>query len=213
MNWTDYVDGYCERIAPGFWGEPLNAVTNLAFMAAAIWVWPKVKGDDGARLLTVVLFGIGVASGLFHTLANRWSGAADSLSILVFILIYVYLAGRRVVGMSKTWAGLSILLFFPYAIAASYGLGAVLGPLNGSVPYAAVALLIVIYAVIAWPKWPETARGLSIGAAILCLSITARSADAALCTQWPHGTHFLWHMLNAVMLAWMIRVIHRAKRH
>ena len=36
MNWTAYVDGYCERVAPGLWGEPLNAVTNLAFVLAAI---------------------------------------------------------------------------------------------------------------------------------------------------------------------------------
>lgn len=210
MNWTAYVDGYCERVAPGLWGEPINAVTNLAFIIAAIWVWPRVARDAGARLLCVVLAGIGVASGLFHTLANQWSGAADSLSILVFILIYVFLAGRRVLGLSPLVAGISVALFFPYAYVASLGIGAVLGPLNGSVPYAAVALLIAIYAGISARSQPEIARGLLIGAVILCVSITARSVDEAVCQAWPIGTHFLWHCFNAIMLGWMILVIYRA---
>lgn len=209
MNWTAYVDGYCERVAPGLWGEPLNAVTNLAFIFAAIWVWPRVAGDAGARLLCGVLASIGVASGLFHTLANQWSGAADSLSILVFILIYVYLAGRRILGLSPVLAGASVLGFFPYAIGASFLIATALGPLNGSVPYVSVALLIAIYGAIAWRARPDIARGLFVGAAILCVSITARSVDEAVCGTLPFGTHFLWHCLNAIMLGWMITVIHR----
>ena len=30
-----YIDIYCERIEPGLWAEPLNAITNLAFIIAA----------------------------------------------------------------------------------------------------------------------------------------------------------------------------------
>ena len=37
MNWTAYIDNYCERLLPGFWDEPLNAISNLAFWLAA-WV-------------------------------------------------------------------------------------------------------------------------------------------------------------------------------
>jgi len=29
------------------------------------------------------------------------------------------------------------------------------------------------------------------------------------CVDFPLGTHFLWHILNAVMLGWMIEVYHR----
>lgn len=31
MDWNGYLDLYCERLIPGFWGEPLNAVSNAAF--------------------------------------------------------------------------------------------------------------------------------------------------------------------------------------
>jgi hypothetical protein len=32
----DPIDAYCERLGPGLWAEPLNAVTNLAFIVAAV---------------------------------------------------------------------------------------------------------------------------------------------------------------------------------
>jgi hypothetical protein len=40
---TASVDIYCERIDPGFWAEPVNALTNLAFLLAAAFVWPRVR--------------------------------------------------------------------------------------------------------------------------------------------------------------------------
>ena len=56
---------------------------------------------------------------------------------------------------------------------------------------------------------PETARGLALGAALLCLSLLFRSIDQAVCAAVPSGTHFLWHLCNAVLLGWMIRVMVR----
>jgi hypothetical protein len=32
----DPIDAYCERLGPGLWAEPLNALTNLAFIVAAL---------------------------------------------------------------------------------------------------------------------------------------------------------------------------------
>ena len=39
MEWFEAVDGYCERVDAAFWSEPINAVTNAAFLIAAIWAW------------------------------------------------------------------------------------------------------------------------------------------------------------------------------
>ena len=208
MNWTDPVDAYCERMGEGLWAEPVNAITNLAFILAAIWVWPNVRGDRGAALLCVSLASIGIASGLFHTLANQWSGAADSLSILVYILIYIFLASRRVLGLHAVVSVALVLLFVPYAAVTASVVGDVFGPMNGSTIYVAVAVLIILYGVMALDR--KTGHGLLIGSAILLVSIAARSVDEAWCSAWPLGTHFLWHTLNGIMLGWMILVIHRA---
>ena len=72
-------------------------------------------------------------------------------------------------------------------------------------------LLIIAYAI--WlRRYSILSRNLAIGAALLCLSLTFRSLDELLCAQVPIGTHFLWHILNAIMLAWMIETWTRFKR-
>ena len=75
-------------------------------------------------------------------------------------------------------------------------------------------LLILIYAALLRRRLPETARGLAIGAGLLIVSLTFRTLDQPLCDALPFGTHFLWHVLNAVMLGWMIEVWrrHRLRR-
>lgn len=54
MNWSDWlapVDGYCERTGPEPWSEPVNAVTNLAFLAAAAVMFARVRGQMTAQVV------------------------------------------------------------------------------------------------------------------------------------------------------------------
>ncbi len=212
MDWTRAVNAYCERTDAAFWSEPLNAVTNAAFLVAAAAVWPMTRGDLGARALACVLGLIGVGSFLFHTFAQVWAGFADVLPILGFILLYTGLATTRFFG-APVWAGVVAAgLYIPFSALVSGGIERAVGSLNGSASYLPVVLLIGAYALALRRKAPETARGLGIGVAILCLSLTFRTMDAAACGAFPWGTHFLWHLLNAVMLGWMIRVMVRHGR-
>lgn len=205
------IDIYCERLEHGLWAEPLNAVTNVAFILAALIVWPRVASDRHAQALCLALGLIGICSGLFHTFAVGWASAADVLSILLYILIYVFTATPRLFAL-PWWTGIiAVGLFFPYAAVVTPVLQGILGDLNGSVPYVSVLVLIVLFALAALPLKPRIAGGMIGGALILAVSITARSVDQALCPGWPMGTHFLWHCLNALMLGWMIVVIHRAR--
>ena len=208
MDWVQTVDGYCERIGPEYWAEPVNAVTNLGFLIAAAVMWPRVRGLPFGRLLAGVLAVIGVGSWLFHTHAQVWAGVADTVPILIFVLIYIYAASRDFWRMPPGWAFGATLLFFPYA-AATLPLFRMVPGLGSSAGYAPVPLLIAIYAVLLRRRAPATAKGLGIGVAILTLSITFRSLDEPLCAAWPLGTHFVWHLLNATMLGWMIEVYRR----
>ena len=211
MDWTRAVDNYCERTDPGFWAEPLNAVSNAAFLIAALVCWRLYgrRRDPGLHLLIAVLAAIGVGSFLFHTVAQVWAGVADVLPILGFILIYVHLATVRFLGL-PVWAGwLAVAGYLPASAAVSAAIGAVTGPLNGSTGYLPVLLLIAGYAAWLWRARPATARRLAAGAGILALSLTFRTLDASVCPAWPPGTHFLWHLLNGAMLGWMIATIAR----
>ncbi len=208
MNWTAQVDIYCERIDGQFWSEPINAVTNIAFILAAIYVFPRVAGDRGARALAVILGLIGICSGLFHTFATNWASAADTLSILVYVVVYLYLATGRLLGRDKAISLLVTICFFPFAIIVERAFAAFDISLNGSVSYFPILILIVAYGFLT--KNREAGAGLWIGAGILAVSIFFRSIDQMVCGALPIGTHFLWHCLNAVTLGWLVLVLHRA---
>lgn len=205
------VDNYCERIDPSFWAEPLNAASNLSFIIAALLVIRLLKGqhDIATRLLTGILLMIGIGSFLFHSFAQRWAAIADVVPILLFILTFIFFATRRFLMQSTLISGLSVIGFLPFAIGSGWVIAQIFGPLNGSAGYVSVALLIGIYALVLWRTQRKTAVGLAIGAATLVVSITFRSIDQSLCATIPFGTHFIWHLLNGVMLGWMIVVLAR----
>ncbi len=210
MDWTRAVDGYCERIDPSLWAEPLNAISNLAFILAALVMWLRTRnqGMPLAVWLCVVLAAIGVFSGAFHTWAVVGTAVLDSLSILVFILLYIFAANRDYWHLSF-WPALGVTaLFFPYAAALVPVFQLVPG-LGGSAAYGPVPLLILIYSFLLRHRAPETARGMALGAVILVVSLTFRTLDLPLCSVWPSGTHIAWHLLNGLMLGWMIEVYRR----
>lgn len=204
------VDGYCERLDPGYWAEPVNALTNAAFLIAALAVWRLAHRPlaGSVRGLLVLLTAIGIGSWLFHTHAQVWAGIADVLPILGFILAYLYAANRHYWGLSALWAGLGMLAFFPWA-ALTLPVFRALPGFSVSAGYWPVALLIGVYALALARRLPQVARGLGIGGGLLCLSLTARSLDMPLCAALPLGTHWLWHVLNAVLLGWLILVLDR----
>lgn len=205
MDWFEQIDGYCERTDFSYWSEPLNAITNAAFIIAAIIMWRRTRGLPAARFLCVILFCIGVGSYLFHTHATQWAALADVTPIGIFILTYLFLANRDIVGM-PWWGALGItFLFLPYA----YGVVSLLRDVpffNISNFYWTVPILLVVYA--AYLRG-TVGLGFIIGAVILSASITLRSLDEILCPQFPIGTHIFWHILNGIMLGWMIEVYRR----
>lgn len=207
MDWLAPVDAYCERTGPEYWSEPVNALTNLAFLLAALVMARRLRGPGLAtgRVLAGVLFVIGLGSWLFHTHANGLTGLMDVLPILTFILIYVFAATRDYLGARPWVAALVTAGFIPYA-AVTVPLFAQVPGLGSSASYAPVPVLILAYAVLLRNRLPRVARGLAIGAGLLTLSLTFRTLDQASCAVLPIGTHFMWHILNATMLAWMIEV-------
>ena len=210
MEWTATVDGYCERLSPAFWAEPVNAVTNAAFVIAAVILWMRIGSRPLpiARLLTAILAAIGIGSFLFHTFATVWAGLADVAPIGAFIVVYLYAAFRSFWGCSIFWAIFAVIvsLLVIFLLAAFFDRIAFF---TISAAYWPIPLLILGVAVSINGFAARTAQGLTLGAVILVISLTLRSVDQTWCTGFPLGTHFLWHLLNAVMLGWMIEVYRR----
>lgn len=204
-----YIDIYCERTGPEFWSEPVNAITNLAFIIAAFFLvrmilraGPDVRRDAGVWILAGLVFVIGVGSSLFHTFATRWAMLSDVIPIALFILIYTWYAIRRFVGAPAWGAALGV--------AAVLGLAIAVPPLTGfrgGSYVAALTALIVIGGFLRLARVHPAGNALLAAAAVFAVSLTLRTIDEPLCALVPLGTHFLWHLLNGCVLFIVVRAL------
>ena len=214
MDPAPYIDIYCERTAAGFWAEPINALTNIAFIIAAALAWPQAwkRAQRGLLELTVIALValIGIGSFLFHTLATPLSAALDVIPIWLFFFLYILLlfvraAGDRtfdVIGyMIATIMGFALIA---YLVGLSSREGA--APLNGSLQYAPALIAMALGTVITlWREHPVW-RYFAAATAIFIMSLTFRSLDQSACALTAGlGTHFLWHILNAIVLGILLQ--------
>lgn len=225
MDWSAKVFIYCERgLDPSFWAEPLNALSNLSFVIAALLAARLyVRGprpDHAVAALIGLVAIVGGGSFLFHTFATRWSALADVLPIAIFMIAYTGFALRRFAG-APWWVVILGLLAFvgslwaarrlpctpdlmPITAAAGYGC------FNGSVGYVpalvALALMSGYLAVRRHAAWPL----LGISAVVFAVSLAFRTVDFEVCGLTEllgraRGTHALWHLLNGLMLYMLLQ--------
>ncbi|WP_306226262.1 ceramidase domain-containing protein [Bosea beijingensis] len=211
--------GYCERLDGSFWAEPLNAVTNAAFLAAAVaafWLWRRQTGREFVTLvLTGLVFAIGIGSFLFHTIPNRWTLLADVVPIQLFAFGYFAFALKRFLGLSGMFTAIGTLVFFGLALGLSAaGRAALPAGMAGSAGYAAflLGLIGVALAMSRMPALRSQSRLLALAAGTFAISLTMRSVDNALCGSLQLGTHWFWHVLNALVLYLLLRAAATGER-
>ena len=211
--WSTPIDLYCERVTPSFWAEPVNALSNLAFLIAAYAafdLWRREGRDDPAILaLIVIVVAVGLGSFAFHTLARRGAMLLDVTPIGLFIYGYLLLALRRFLLLS--WpASLALLAgFIVLSLAlASYVPREVLNGSSGYFP--ALAALVVFGWLL---RGHAVGQAMLVAAALFGVSLIFRIADLDACAAWPLGTHFLWHVLNAAVLYAVLRGAIAERQH
>jgi len=210
MDWSAPLDNYCERMGPEFWAEPINAISNLSFIIAAIFAYRLGQRLQirtlGFYWLVTTLFAIGVGSFLFHTFANHWSMYADILPInlfqLGFIALYGGVIGRKI-GVSSILGGVVLLIGF---IVLTKGLAQFPeDTFNGSIRYSSALISLLAVGIYHAVTFSEERYTLILAAACFTLSLIFRSFDIVLCDSVPLGTHFLWHALNGYVLYLVIK--------
>ena len=232
MN-PNFIDLYCERSGHGFWNEPTNAITNIVFIAAALYAWQVLKKREHSDLWEksiVCLAGmIGFGSFLFHTLATTWAAQADIIPIWAFVIGYALLASHRLGNghIGKTLAiiaanilAIGIAKLIAVKILQTESINTVVGMfggkahayqeaqasvLNGSEQYLpAIIALLIFTGVSIVMRHP--ARSYFAGAsALFCTSLFFRTIDIVSCKA-THGlgTHFLWHTINGFVVALLL---------
>lgn len=204
------VDHYCERTSPAFDAEPVNAVTNGAFLLGAWLCWrlSAAQSNPAAagmiKALIVAMTTVGLGSFLFHTLGTRWAEWGDVIPILIFMLLYLWFILTRLL----CWPGRQSLIVLGVFFFATFYLeaaapgdflwgGALFIPTIVSLAAIGLSLRLTGHA----------ARHAMLGAILVFFcTFTARTLDHIICPIFPLGTHFIWHLLNATLLYLFVRL-------
>jgi len=219
---TTAVDIYCERTSPAFWAEPWNAVTNLSFILAGLWGWREARargeGNPLVWALVALAFLIGIGSFLFHTFAQVWAALADTIPIWIFVALYCFVAASRLAGIrpGRMLAAALVLAAVAALLIANAGDApeeARRGPppLNGSLQYAPAAIAFAFFTVIAYLRGSRLRHWVAAAGAVFLLSLTARTFDHVVCAAFPLGLHWIWHLLNGLVIGLVLQILIRAR--
>ena len=210
------VDVYCERTSSAFWAEPVNALSNLAFLIAGFLILrfyliqckergEKTHKDFWILLLIGLIFIVGIGSFLFHTFATLWALILDVVPIMLFGFIYLGVALKRVMKLNYIKSGICLGLF----ILIFFNLDLILPEesLNRSGTYLPYLIALIIFAVILSFRKDPNSKTFWIASGLLACAFISRMVDMVLCPYFPLGTHFLWHILNGIMMYVVVKAL------
>ncbi|MEO5324706.1 ceramidase domain-containing protein [Mesorhizobium sp. CC13] len=210
------VDLYCERLEPGLWAEPFNAMSNLAFFAAGLWGIYEVRRHQAgafAELLCWWVVAIGIGSTLFHTFATEGTKWADILPIAGFTLAYTLFNLRRFAALPWPRALGIFLAFYVVVGFATFMLPDWLrAASNGTTGYLSPFLALIVFGGMVIASGNPAGWYNIAAATIFAGSVACRVADPLLCDSLPIGTHFMWHLLNGLMLGVLLSATARYAR-
>lgn len=210
------IDQYCERTGPEFWSEPVNALTNLAFVAAGIWGLREVRRREAggfAAFLSWMVILVGIGSGLFHTFATGLTMWADVLPIAIFTLAYAMFNLRRFLRLSWPVAIVGFLAYFALVGGLTAAVPQWLREAsNGSTGYIAPMLGLMVFGILALRRGSPAGWYNLAAAVIFSVAVLFRTVDPVVCESFPLGTHFLWHTLNGLLLAVLLAAAARYGR-
>jgi len=199
VNWFQPTNVYCERLDASFWAEPVNALTNLAFVVAGLLLFTHKQPP--ARLLGTLIILIGLGSFLFHTFANRLTGTLDVLFIGVYLIAYAWLWPKWVAHAGPGTRALSVAALLLAIVLAGLAASALkqTWPYLPPGSYLGAWIYVVGLAILSATQQKEAVKWLWATAGLFLVSMTARQLDMPLCESLG-GSHWLWHVLNATVL-------------
>lgn len=203
---NNYIDLYCERLEPGLWSEPLNAFTNAAFFIAAFFAFLLAKReqvlDFRTYTLIALLCAIGAGSTLFHTFATKITLLSDVLPILFYQIAFIWFYALYVMKLGAVKTSGLFAIFIVLTVLSEMAPAHIM---NGSLGYAPSILFLIGFGVWHLKAQQKERYVLLIAGCIFGMSLTFRSIDMAMCEHIEIGTHFMWHVLNGVVLYLTLR--------
>ena len=204
---------YCEKaISNGFF-EPLNTITNLAFILAGILLFiqfrKKAHLDFKGILFSSLLIIIGFGSFIWHLYRNDTTLVADSIPIALFILFYLFFY-LKFTTMKSLHLILLFIGFFVYTSVFTFLLNSksIYILENGGAGYfSAISYFFVLQIYNIFHRKAIIKSSIIIGIVFL-ISLCFRQIDMTVCEHISFGTHFIWHILNALSLYLFVKLLY-----
>lgn len=211
---TQHFYGVCERTSESLYSEPLNAISNFAFIAVAIMIYRTYHNHQDLRgkwiwdihILTLLIFTIGVCSFLFHIYPTPLTETMDAVPIVAFINIFFF---SIIVRIGHTNLFQTIVCFLAFIGSTHILVNQFPNAMNDSIGYLSSMMALVAIAVYLHLLRRPSSHQFLLAALIGVVSLFFRVIDNAICEQIPTGTHFLWHSLNAVLLYILMKQVIR----
>ena len=213
--------GVCERTALGAWAEPLNVLSSLAFIIVAVSIYRYYKRHEDVQkkwiwdihALTFLTFIIGVNSLVFHAHPTPTTELADTITIVMFSIIYFWCVLFRIGRCNLFQAGICFTAFLGFSHILVHQFPRAL---NDSIGYLSSMIALIMIAVHLHLKARPSSSHFMLAAIIGVVSLFCRAIDREVCSMFPTGTHFVWHTLNAtlifILLKQLVRNVDRVAR-
>jgi len=182
----DNIFFYCERTSSDILGEPINFYTNLCFIIFSILLLFNKSISD--KKYALLIFLIGVGSMLFHSVPNRLTGFLDVFFIISFIFYYIFTLYIKL-NIKKYISAIISIVFI--AICFVFGIVSKNTLLGSSAFY--LPIIFHMYNLFLFIL------------VLFSFSLLLRSVDLYLCNLFFIGTHFIWHILNALVLYLLVK--------
>jgi len=206
--------GVCERNGLGILAEPLNVLSSFAFIFVAITIFRYYRRHEDLdrkwvwdiHVLTGLTFIIGVNSIIFHSFPSPTTELLDTIPIVLFILLYFWSVLFRIGRCTWFQAGVCFVAFvgFSHILVAQFP-----HTLNDSIGYLSSMIALIVIAVHLHLKARPSSQHFMLASIVGVCSLFCRAIDREVCSQFPIGSHFVWHTLNATLLYLLLKQIIR----
>lgn len=213
--------GVCERAGLGPIAEPLNVISSFAFMFVAVAIYRHYKRHEDIEgkwiwdihALTFITFLIGVNSVAFHAFPNQTTELADTLTIVLFIILYFWCVLFRI---GRCTIFQALICFVAFVGGSHILVHQFPRALNDSIGYLSSMIALIIIAVHLHLKARPSSSHFLLASIVGVVSLFCRAIDREVCPMFPLGTHFIWHTLNAtliyILLKQLVRNVNRVAR-
>jgi predicted membrane channel-forming protein YqfA (hemolysin III family) len=204
-GWHEAFLNHCEAGLLRIPQQPVNTYTNLAYLAAGLFIHLAL-GTGPSLVFAIGMLYLCVGSSLYHALSTAWAGMLDVTAIYVVFSSLAVFAAAALVGAatSPLTAGVMFLVagLTAYFLSTRFRrqMNVVIGVFLG-VTY----LLSLLHMLLSgsWGGWP-----LLLGSLVLfAIAFVVWHMDRAKSFPLPRWGHGLWHILTAVASALLFLLI------